>query len=68
MDYKDINRLRQRVPELDVIAPVLFSPWNTGSTAYYGEQRTTPRVQGTSPEYAKVVLGRAFSQGVWKHK
>ncbi|MBR4920812.1 MAG: ABC transporter permease [Prevotella sp.] len=60
MDYKDINRLRQRVPELDVIAPVLFSPWNTGSTAYYGEQRTTPRVQGTSPEYAKVVAPKLY--------
>ena len=60
MDYQDINRLRQRVPELDVIAPVLFSPWNTGSTAYYGEQRTTPVVQGTSPEYAQVIAPKLF--------
>jgi len=60
MDYQDINRLRQRVPELDVIAPVLFSPWNTSSTAYYGEQRTIPRVQGTSPEYAQVVAPKLF--------
>ncbi len=60
MDYNDIHRLRQRVPELDVVAPVLFSPWNTGSTAYYGEQKTTPRVQGTSPEYAKVVSPKLY--------
>ena len=60
MDYNDIHRLRQRVPELDVVAPVLFSPWNTVSTAYYGEQKTTPRVQGTSPEYAKVVAPKLY--------
>lgn len=60
MDYNDIHRLRQRVPELDVVAPVLFSPWNTESTAYYGEQKTTPRVQGTSPEYAKVVSPKLY--------
>jgi putative ABC transport system permease protein len=60
MDYNDIHRLHQRVPELDVVAPVLFSPWNTGSTAYYGEQKTTPRVQGTSPEYAKVVAPKLY--------
>jgi putative ABC transport system permease protein len=60
MDYNDIHRLRQRVPELDVVAPVLFSPWNTGSTAYYDEQKTTPRVQGTSPEYAKVVSPKLY--------
>ena len=60
MDYNDIHRLHQRVPELDVVAPVLFSPWTTGSTAYYGEQKTTPRVQGTSPEYAKVVAPKLY--------
>ena len=60
MDYKDIDRLRQRVPELDVVAPVLFSPWGNSNNAYYGDQRTTPRVQGTSPEYAKVVAPKLF--------
>ena len=60
MDQKDIGRLRQRVPELDVIAPVLFSPWNTGSTAYYKDQKTTPRVQGCTPEYAKVVSPKLY--------
>ncbi len=60
MDYKDIHRLRQRVPELDIVAPVLFSPWNTGSTAYYSDQKTTPRVQGTSPEYALVVAPKLY--------
>ena len=60
MDYKDINRLKQRVPELDVVAPVLFSPWGKSNNAYYGDQRTTPRVQGTSPDYAKVIAPKLF--------
>ena len=53
MDYKDIHRLRQRVPELDVVAPVLFSLWNTGSTAYYSDRKTTPRIQGCTPNRCK---------------
>ena len=60
MDYKDIHRLKQRVPELDVVAPVLFSPWGGSNTAYYGDQKTTPRVQGTSPEYALVVAPKLY--------
>ena len=60
MDYKDISRLKQRVPELDVVAPVLFSPWGGSNTAYYGDQKTTPRVQGTSPDYALVVTPKLY--------
>ena len=60
MDYKDISRLKQRVPELDVVAPVLFSPWGGSNTAYYGDQKTTPRVQGTSPDYAQVVTPKLY--------
>jgi putative ABC transport system permease protein len=60
MDQKDISRLRQRVPELDVIAPVLFSPWGRSNTAYYGDQKTSPRIQGTSPEYAQVVAPKLY--------
>ncbi|MBR2244302.1 MAG: ABC transporter permease [Prevotella sp.] len=60
MDEKDINRLRQRVPELDVVAPILFTPWNTSNTAYYGEQKTIPRVQGVTPEYAEVVAPKMY--------
>ena len=60
MDYRDIHRLKQRVPELDVVAPVLFAPWGKSNTAYYGDQKTTPRIQGTSPDYAKVVSPKLF--------
>ncbi len=60
MDEKDIDRLRQRVPELDVVAPILFSPWGKSNTAYYGEQRTVPRIQGVTPEYADVVAPKMY--------
>ena len=55
MDLKDIERLRQRVPELDVIAPVVFMPWNASSTAYHEDRKVTINVQGVTPEYADVV-------------
>jgi putative ABC transport system permease protein len=60
MEYKDIERLHQRVPELDVVAPILFAPWGRSNTAYYADQRTSPRIQGTLPEYAKVVAPRMY--------
>ena len=55
MDYKDIDRLKQRVPELDVVVPMLFSQWGSSNTDYYGDQKTSPRIQGTLPEQAKVI-------------
>ena len=51
MVYQDVERLRQRVPELDVITPVLFS---NGGNAYYEDKKTGIAVNGTMPEYAKV--------------
>jgi len=60
MDYKDIGRLRQRVPELDAIAPVLFGAWGTTNTAYYDDQKTTPRIQGVTPEYANIVAPKMY--------
>ena len=60
MDYKDITRLKQRVPELDIVAPALFAPWGKTNTAYYKDQKTTPRVQGCTPEYAKVISPKLY--------
>ena len=60
MDYKDITRLNQRVPELDVVAPVLFAPWGKTNTAYYKDQKTTPRIQGCTPEYAEVIAPKLY--------
>ena len=60
MDYKDIDRLKQRVPELDAVVPMIFSRWRGGNTAYYGDQKTTPRIQGTMPELAKVMEPKIY--------
>ena len=60
MDYKDITRLRQRVPELDIVAPALFAPWGKSNTAYYKDQKTTPRIQGCTPEYAQVIEPKLY--------
>ena len=60
MEYRDIERLRQRVPELDVIAPVLFGSWGTTNTAYYGDQKTQPHIQGVTPDYADIVAPRMY--------
>ncbi|MBR1388935.1 MAG: ABC transporter permease [Prevotella sp.] len=54
MDQKDVERLRHRVPELDVVAPVLFMPWNVSSTAYHEDRKLSVNVQGVTPDYAKV--------------
>ena len=51
MNYKDVERLRQRVPELDVVSPVLFS---NGGTAYFGDRKTTVGVNGVQPDYQRV--------------
>ena len=60
MEYKDIERLRRRVPELDAIAPVLFAAWGRSSTAYYGDQKSSPRIQGVTPEYADIVAPKMY--------
>ncbi|MBO4443950.1 MAG: ABC transporter permease [Bacteroidaceae bacterium] len=50
-EYKDVERLRQMVPELDVVAPMI-SAWS-GSVAY--ESRTsTAGVKGITADYDKV--------------
>ena len=51
MDQKDVERIRHRVPELDVVTPLLFS---NGGTAYYGDRRTTIGVNGALPDYQRV--------------
>ncbi|MCR5197450.1 MAG: ABC transporter permease [Prevotella sp.] len=48
MNYKDVERLRQRVPELDVISPVLFS---NGGTAYFADRKTSVGINGVQPDY-----------------
>ena len=60
MEYKDIERLKQKVPELNAAAPILFSGWGGGNTAYYGDQKTTPRIQGTVPELTAIIAPKMY--------
>ena len=60
MEYKDIERLKQRVPELNAVAPILFSSWGGGNTAYYGTQKTSPRIQGTVPELTQIIEPKMY--------
>ena len=57
MDYRDLRRLRQRVPELDVVTPVLFSD---GGTAYCGDHSTQVGVQGVEPDFQLVNSPKLF--------
>lgn len=47
----DIDRLKQMVPELDVVSPMI-SGW--GSTVEYGEYSTSAAIKGVSADYCKI--------------
>ena len=47
MDYNDVKRLKQSIPELDVVSPVLFS---NGGTAYFGDRKATVGINGVQPD------------------
>ena len=51
MEYKDVVRLKSRIPELDVVSPVLFS---SGGTAYFGDRKTTVGINGVQADYQRV--------------
>ena len=51
MEYKDVARIKSRVPELDVVSPVLFS---NGGTAYYNDRKTSVSINGVLPDYCRV--------------
>lgn len=51
MEYKDVERLKSRIPELDVVSPVLFS---NGGTAYFGDRKSTVSINGVQPDYRLV--------------
>jgi len=57
MDYKDVERLRSQIPELDVVSPLLFS---NGGTAYFADRKATVGVNGVLPEYQKVNSPKIF--------
>ena len=52
MVYQDVERLRQQVPELDAVAPVLQS---FGGSAVYGDRKSSVSGMGTTPDYQRIV-------------
>lgn len=51
MTYRDVERLRAHVPELDIVTP-LVTEW--GKTFVAGDKKFVGNVKGIYPEYAKV--------------
>ena len=52
MVYKDVERLKEQVPELDVVTPMV-SRW--GGNAVVGEHKSSCNMSGVTPDYAKVM-------------
>src|SRR5574344_186057 len=57
MIYKDVQRLEQQVPELDVVSPVISS-W--GGFAVAGDKKSQCNVKGLRPDYVKVEEPKLF--------
>lgn len=51
LEYRDVDRLRMMIPELDVVSPMI-STW--GSSAMHGAQTTNVGIKGVEPSYSKV--------------
>ena len=51
MEYKDVQRMKSRIPELEVVSPVLFS---NGGTAYFSDRKTTVSINGVQEDYQRV--------------
>lgn len=53
MDYKDVERLKHRIPELDIVTPMLFS---NGGMAYHDDRKSSVGVQGVKSDYQNVSI------------
>ena len=51
MNYRDVERLRSQVPEIDVVTPMV-SHW--GITAVHGDKKFSCSMKGLMPEYTHV--------------
>lgn len=51
MVYKDVERLKRQVPELDAVAPMLQS---FSGSAVYGDRKSSVSPQGTTPDYQRI--------------
>ncbi len=52
MVYKDVDRLRQQVPGLDAVAPVIQS---FSGAAVYGDRKSSVSPLGTTPAYQRII-------------
>ena len=53
MEVRDMERLRQQMPELDVITPLLFGG---RKTVVFGDKKFSGSTQGVNADYAKAIL------------
>lgn len=51
MVYKDVERLKQHIPEIDKACPLLFS---RGDNAVFEDRSTSCSVRGTTPDYSSI--------------
>ncbi len=52
MVYRDVQRMKEQVPELAIVTPMV-SRW--GNTAVVGDHKSSCNMSGVSPDYAKVM-------------
>ncbi len=57
MEYRDVDRLKAQVPQLDVVAPMV-SRW--GNSAVYEDKKNSCHISGVTPDYAKVMEPTMF--------
>lgn len=57
MVYKDVERLKQQVPELEVVSPVL-SHW--GGTATFSDKKSSCSMKGLLPNYQDVETPKMY--------
>jgi putative ABC transport system permease protein len=57
MTYQDISRLKQQMPELDVVSPML-TLW--GKTAVFRDKKATCSFKGLLPNYSKIEEPKIF--------
>ena len=57
MEVRDMERLRQQMPELDVITPLLFGG---RKTVVFGDKKFSGSTQGVNADYAEVSAPKLF--------
>lgn len=53
MDYRDVERIAEQVPQLDNVAPLLFAG---ARTAVKGERTSSCNVSGVTPDYTGILV------------